>query len=161
LNFARPTPPAFKKEDVNAVIHETIPLVAVETKKRDITIDTNLQAVSLLARIDKNQIKQVFVNLFLNAVEAISAHGTITVTSRRIRKKGAAYVQVEIADTGKGIAKKQLDTIFDPFFTTKEKGVGLGLAITYQIVQEHHGTIEVDSRPKKGTTFSVDLPCAG
>ncbi|MBN1255117.1 MAG: GAF domain-containing protein [Deltaproteobacteria bacterium] len=160
LNFARPTPPEFRKEDVNAVIDETLNLVAVEAKKRDITVDTNLQTVLPLARLDKNQIKQVLLNIFLNAVEAISAHGTITVTSRSIRKKDTAYVQVEITDTGKGIAKKQLDSIFDPFFTTKEKGVGLGLSISHQIIQEHHGILEVASKPKKGTTFSISIPSA-
>jgi signal transduction histidine kinase len=103
--------------------------------------------------------KQVFLNIFLNAIDAISAHGRISITSRSIRKNGVDYAQVEIADTGKGIPKKIVESIFDPFFTTKGKGAGLGLSISHQIVQEHHGTMEVESQPKKGTTFFVNIPC--
>jgi signal transduction histidine kinase len=103
--------------------------------------------------------KQVFLNILLNSLDAIKAHGRISITSRDIMKNGAKYVQVEIADTGKGIPKKLVEQIFDPFFTTKEKGAGLGLAISHQIVQDHHGIIEVESMPKKGTTFLINLPC--
>jgi signal transduction histidine kinase len=95
----------------------------------------------------------------LNALDAIKAHGTVSITTRDIHKNGSAFVQVEIADTGKGIPKKLIDQIFDPFFTTKDKGAGLGLAITHQIVEDHHGFIEVESLPKKGTTFFVNIPC--
>ena len=130
----------------------------MEAKKRDIAIDKNLQEIPL-ATLDEDQMKQVFLNILLNSIEAISAHGRITVTSRNIQKNGMEYVQVEIEDTGKGIPKKIVEQVFDPFFTTKEKGIGLGLSISHQIVEEHHGTIEVESRAKKGTTFFVNIPC--
>jgi signal transduction histidine kinase len=129
----------------------------VEAKKKDISIDADLRDAPR-AKFDANQMKQVFLNILLNAIDAITAHGSISITSRNIYKKGKEYVQVEIADTGKGIPRKILDSIFDPFFTTKAKGSGLGLAISHQIVQEHKGTIEVESMPKKGTTFSVTIP---
>jgi signal transduction histidine kinase len=157
LNFARPSKPKFEKADVNQVIKEVITLVAVEAKKKDISIDADLRDAPR-AKFDANQMKQVFLNILLNAIDAISAHGSISITNRSIYKKGKEYAQIEIADTGKGIPKKILDSIFDPFFTTKEKGSGLGLAISHQIVQEHKGTIEVESMPKKGTTFSVTIP---
>lgn len=158
LNFARPSKPTFKKADINQTIEEIIHLIGVEAGKRDIIIDKNLQT-TIRATFDAEQMKQVFLNIFLNAFEAISAHGRISITSRGIRKNGVEYAQVEIADTGKGIPKKIVDSIFDPFFTTKEKGIGLGLSISHQIVQEHHGTIEVESTPKKGSTFFVSIPC--
>jgi signal transduction histidine kinase len=157
LNFSRPSKPKIEKADVNLVIKEVITLVEVEAKKKDISIDADLRDAPR-AKFDANQMKQVFLNILLNAIDAITAHGSISITSRNIYKKGKEYVQVEIADTGKGIPRKILDSIFDPFFTTKAKGSGLGLAISHQIVQEHKGTIEVESMPKKGTTFSVTIP---
>jgi len=158
LDFARPKKPAFRRVDVKQVIEEIIPLIQVEATKRDIVIEANLRETPR-ARLDPDQMKQVFLNILLNALDAIKAHGRISITSRDIRKNGAKYVQVEIADTGKGIPKKLVEQIFDPFFTTKDKGAGLGLAISHQIVQDHNGIIEVESMPKKGTTFLINLPC--
>ena len=158
LDFAKPKKPAFRKVDINQVIEEIIPLIKVEATKRDIAIEANLRETPR-ARLDADQMKQVFLNILLNAIDAIKAHGRISITSRDIRKNGSEYVQVEISDNGKGIPKKLVDQIFDPFFTTKEKGAGLGLAISHQIVQDHHGFIEVESMPKKGTTFFINLPC--
>jgi signal transduction histidine kinase len=158
LDFAKPKKPAFRRTDVNQVIEETIPLIQVEARKRDIALETHLQQTPR-ARLDPDQMKQVFLNILLNALDAIKAHGTISITTRDIHKNGSVFVQVEIADTGKGIPKKILESIFDPFFTTKEKGSGLGLAISHQIVQDHHGIIEVESMPKKGTTFLINIPC--
>jgi len=159
LSFARPAKPHFRKRDIRQVLEEVLYLIQVEATKRDIAFETNLQETPQTT-LDEDQMKQVFLNIFLNAMEAISAHGRISVTSRGIQKNGMQYIQVEIADTGKGIPKKILESIFDPFFTTKEKGAGLGLAISHQIVEDHHGTIEVESKPKKGTTFLVNIPSA-
>jgi signal transduction histidine kinase len=158
LSFARPPKPDVKKGDINQVVEDVIHLVAVEAKKRNITINTNLQKIRQ-ALLDMDQMKQVFLNIFLNAFDAMKKRGMISVTSRDIRKNGVAYVQVEISDNGKGIPEKMLEHIFDPFFTTKKKGGGLGLSISHQIVQEHNGIIEVESRAKKGTTFLVTIPC--
>lgn len=157
LSFAKPPKPNFRKRDVKQVLEEVLYLITVEATKRDIAFETNFQQIPQTT-LDEDQMKQVFLNIFLNAMEAISAHGRISVTSRSIQKNGMKYVQVEIADTGKGIPKRFLEQIFDPFFTTKEKGSGLGLSISYQIMQDHHGTIEVESKPKKGTTFLVTIP---
>jgi signal transduction histidine kinase len=158
LSFARPAKPDIKKGNINQVLEEVIHLVAVEAKKRHITIDTNLQEIRQ-ALLDADQMKQVFLNIFLNAFEAISKRGRISVSSRGIQKNGLAYVLIEISDNGQGIPEKILEHIFDPFFTTKKKGGGLGLSISHQIVQEHNGFIEVESRVKKGTTFLVTIPC--
>ena len=159
LNFAKPSEPKLSKTDVNEVIEKVIDLIRVTAKKKGVIINTKLEKIPQ-AMLDEEQIKQVFLNIFLNAIEAISNEGSILVTSRSIQKNGLEYVQVEIEDTGKGIPKRILDQIFDPFFTTKEKGSGLGLSISHQIVQEHNGFIEVESKLGEGTTFFVNLPCA-
>lgn len=158
LEFARPSEPQLKRANVNEVLQKVIHLITVEAKKRGIAINTNLEETPQ-AMLDEEQIKQVFLNIFLNAIEAVSASGDISVTSRMTQKNGLEYVQIRIEDTGKGIPRKILDHIFDPFFTTKEKGSGLGLSISHQIVQEHNGSIEVESKSGKGTTFFVNLPC--
>jgi len=158
LSFARPAKPDVKKGNINQVLEDVIHLVAVEAKKQNITINTNLQKIRQ-ALLDADQMKQVFLNIFLNAFDAIKKRGRISVESRDIRKNGMDYVQVEISNNGKSIPEQMLEHIFDPFFTTKKKGGGLGLSISHQIVQEHNGIIEVESIAKKGTTFIVTIPC--
>lgn len=159
LDFAKPKKPQFQKGDINKVVDEVIALVRAEAIKRDIRIEKIL-GVTPPVKIDRDQMKQVFLNIMMNALEAVNMKGTVSVATREIHKNGNSYVQVEIADTGKGIPKELLDQIFDPFFTTKDQGAGLGLAITHQIVQEHGGTIEVESVPRKGATFTVNIPTA-
>jgi signal transduction histidine kinase len=106
----------------------------------------------------------VLLNLFLNAMDAMTTGGKLTVRTHTLdRGKDGEWVQIEIGDTGSGISSHDLEHIFDPFFTTKHEsaereGTGLGLSIVHQIVQEHRGTIEVESRPAEGTTFYVTLP---
>jgi len=158
LDFARPSEPKLNKTDVNEIIEKVIALIRVTAKKKRVIINTKLEKIPQVM-LDEEQIKQVFLNILLNAIEAIPNEGTIWVGSRSMQKNGLEYVQVEIEDTGKGIPKRILDHIFDPFFTTKEKGSGLGLSISHQIVQEHNGFIEVKSILGKGTTFFVNLPC--
>ncbi|MGB0911371.1 MAG: ATP-binding protein [Nitrospirales bacterium] len=113
----------------------------------------------------RQQIKQVLLNLFLNAAESMVSHGgTLTVRSHAVPQlDGEQWVQVEVRDTGSGIAQDDLEHIFDPFFTTKHhseeyEGTGLGLAIAHQIIQEHKGRVEVKSELGKGATFLVNLP---
>jgi two-component system NtrC family sensor kinase len=107
---------------------------------------------------DKNQLQQVFVNLSLNACEAMPGGGTLLVSTSRDH----GGVVVKVTDTGCGIKESQLDQIFEPFFTTKPvgKGTGLGLSVSYGIVQQHGGSLEVESQEGKGTTFTVVLPGA-
>ena len=109
--------------------------------------------------------KQVLLNLFLNAMDAITAtEGRISVTTRSLNKpNGDLWVQVKVADNGSGISADDLDHIFDPFFTTKHEsaeheGTGLGLVIVHQIIQQHGGHVEVESQPRRGTTFIISLP---
>jgi len=115
--------------------------------------------------LDRQQIKQVLLNLFINAIEAMSDRGgeLIVRTHRLSKAPGDTWVQMEVTDTGCGIAPADLEHIFDPFYTTKHEsqereGTGLGLTIVHQIVQEHGGHIEVKSALGRGTTFLVNLP---
>jgi signal transduction histidine kinase len=108
--------------------------------------------------MDPSQIQQIFMNLIINAAEAMNGAGKLTLTTRLVPADNA--VEVDFSDTGHGISEEDLDRIFDPFFTTKEvgHGTGLGLAISYGIIKEHKGTISVESQVGKGTTFTVRLP---
>ena len=106
--------------------------------------------------MDENQLQQLFVNLLLNAVQAIENHGKITITTRRLPNGEGA--EIEIADNGGGIADDQVHKIFEPFFSTKKNGTGLGLAVSYGIVASHQGKIKVHSKPGKGTRFIFTLP---
>ncbi|HEY9502638.1 MAG TPA: ATP-binding protein, partial [Pyrinomonadaceae bacterium] len=113
--------------------------------------------------IDREQMKQVFMNLILNAIQAMKGEGSITISTREITRRGTApigqFVQIEVRDTGVGIPEENLDHIFDPFFTSgKEEGSGLGLAVSHQIVQEHGGFVTVESKLGQGTGFFVHVP---
>ena len=103
--------------------------------------------------------KQVFLNILINAIEATAESGKISVKTRPyIKSNGDPYIQIEFTDTGCGIPPEYLESIFNPFFTTKHKGSGLGLSISNQIVQEHKGYIDVESQPNNGSSFYVNLP---
>jgi signal transduction histidine kinase len=105
---------------------------------------------------DPMQMKQVFLNLVLNAIEAMYGGGTLRVKTGY--DEASSTIEIVIADTGKGIDKELLDKLFHPFFTTKPKGTGLGLAISKRLVEENGGTISVQSAPGSGTTFIIKLP---
>jgi signal transduction histidine kinase len=118
---------------------------------------------------NEDQLMQVFLNLIRNAIEAMPSGGKLTLVTRMsdlftsVQSDGKKHrlMVVKVGDTGPGIKQEHLAEIFTPFFTTKDRGVGLGLALSYQIVQEHLGTIRVESQENEGTTFSVYLPLAG
>ncbi|MCX8119114.1 MAG: ATP-binding protein, partial [Desulfobacterota bacterium] len=132
---------------------------STECKKKNIQIEKEFAPNLPLVRVDREQIKQVFLNILLNAIEATGEGGKITVRTRTFTKpSGDPFLQVEIKDTGCGIPEEHLEEIFNPFYTTKPTGSGLGLSISNQIVQDHHGYIHVESQPGKGSSFYVNLP---
>jgi len=124
----------------------------------NITIDTRLDETIPHIWIDENQIEQVLMNIALNAAEAMKNHGMLSLATG-LNKKGD-YVEVRITDTGTGIPQENINKIFDPFFTTKnpQEGTGLGLSVSYGIIQKHHGDIIVESEVGKGTRFTIKLP---
>jgi len=159
LDFAR-TPSGDREPlSVNKVILTTLNLVKDQSIFHGIEVKTELAEDLPPVMGDISRLEEVFLNLLINAVDAMEGQGKITITSRL---SSSGMVKVTISDTGKGIDKSYLPHIFEPFFTTKEpgQGTGLGLSITYGIVQKHGGMIDVQSEPGRGTTFTVTLPAS-
>jgi len=160
LDFSRQRKPDKTLSDINSILNEGISLVENQALFHNIEIVTNLDEALPKVVVDPSQIVRVFINLIVNAAEAMESNGRLTITSSFDKEKKC--VEVEVSDTGPGIPEENLDKIFDPFFTTKETGhgVGLGLAISYGIIKEHKGSISVESEVGRGTTFTVRLPLA-
>lgn len=153
LNFARPSKPIVRDEDINEVINATLPLVEISTLKKKIQIIKKLEPNLPKVKIDFKQIQQVILNILTNAVDAIEKSGEIKIKSYLESDFQNRYVVVSISDTGCGIPKEDIPKIFEPFFTKKSDGTGLGLAICRQVMSNHGGEIEVESELNRGTTF--------
>jgi len=159
LEFARPSDPKLELEDIDTILDGMILLVSTEMKKKQINIIKDYAPNLPSLHIDREQIKQVFLNILLNAIEATTENGKITVKTRSFMKPGGElYLQIEFNDTGCGIPGEYIEDIFNPFFTTKSTGSGLGLSISNQIIQEHRGYIDVESQLGKGSSFFINLP---
>jgi signal transduction histidine kinase len=156
LNFSRTSSTSFGDVNLNKVIQETLSLLEHQLQKSGVAIRSELDASLPPIHGNTGKLQQVFLNLFLNARDAMSGGGTLEV---RTWLDGSG-VKVEVADSGHGIAPEHLRRIYDPFFTTKgaHKGTGLGLSVTYGIIQEHGGSIEVTNRPDGGASFRLELP---
>ncbi len=154
LNFARPLQPDPSPTDINTLVQDTLFLLEQEAKDQNVTLHTKLSGDLPPALCDYNQIKQILINLVINAFEAVGQNGTVTVTTQASAR---GYILIEVQDTGKGIPEIILKDIFNPFFTTKTRGTGLGLAISKKIAREHDGDLSVRSTEGIGTTFSLIL----
>ena len=141
---------------INELIDNIILLVRNQTSFRSILIEKDLAGGIPDILVDPDQIQQVFVNIILNAAEAMTKGGTLTIRSMRSVDGGS--IVITLADTGNGISEEVRERIFDPFYTTKEHGTGLGLSISYGIIEQHGGSIGVDSVMGKGSTFTISLP---
>ncbi|TLY23314.1 MAG: GAF domain-containing protein [Nitrospirae bacterium] len=165
LDYARYMQPQFQEEDVNVILESCLYFVRIKADSKEVCLKKDLASDLPAVLLDRQQIKQVLLNLFINAIEAMGDHGgQLLVRTHRLSKApGDTWVQIEVTDTGCGIPPADLEHIFDPFYTTKHEsqereGTGLGLTIVHQIVHEHGGLIEVKSEPGRGTTFLVNLP---
>jgi signal transduction histidine kinase len=158
LSFARSPTRSLGAISVNEVAERVMTLLEPETRKHELTLTRALSADVPLVYADADQIKQVLINLVLNAIQATPPGGKIWVTSRAVQDQGSTFGRLEIRDDGRGIPEERLTDIFNPFFTTKDKGTGLGLTIAHRIVTEHGGFIRVESKEGRGSSFSVDLP---
>jgi two-component system NtrC family sensor kinase len=168
LDFAREKKPEHRFTDVTDIIKETEQILRHPTSSRDIKITLAFDEDLPPLWVDPDQIKQVIMNLIVNAQDAIGSDGDITIRTRRLPEKVSiepgspplAMAEISITDTGCGIPALNKKKIFDPFFTSKVvgKGTGLGLSVTYGIVRAHGGTIEVESTEGVGTTFRILLP---
>jgi len=156
LNFSRTGAAEAADIDVNRVVEETLSLVAHPLKASQIQVVKQLGEPLPAVRGSANKLQQVFLNLFLNARDAMPSGGMLEV--RTVVHNGS--VEIEVADTGAGIPREHIHRIFDPFFTTKAsgRGTGLGLSVSYGIIKEHSGKIDVRSTPGKGTSFHVEFP---
>ncbi len=156
LDFARQNKPEKKQNDINAIVTESLLLTKKQAAFADVTLSQALTSDIPKIHVDKGQIQQALINLIINAVEASQPSDQVMVTTRLNRTDG--MVEIEISDKGHGIDEETVVRIFDPFFTLKEAGNGLGLAITHGIVEQHGGTINVDSVPDQETRFIIRLP---
>ncbi len=156
LDFARQSTPARKPCNINNVVSESVVLTNKQAAFKDVTLIYQPGADIPPVQLDKGQIQQSIINLIINAVEATDAGGTISISTAY--KPQPETIEIAVSDTGEGIDKTDLVRIFDPFYTTKDNGNGLGLAITHGIIEQHNGTINVDSQSGRGTTFTIRLP---
>lgn len=155
LEFARPPKLNLKPSDLNELLKHSALLVQQEATAKNIRIQLNLPADPLEAVIDPDRLTQCFLNLYLNALQAMTSGGQLTVASST---RVGGRVAIDIKDNGSGISVEDLSKIFDPYFTTKPKGTGLGLAIVHKIIDAHQGQIKVRSTVGQGTVFSIILP---
>jgi signal transduction histidine kinase len=160
LNFSRTGGTEFADVNVNKIILDTLALLDHQFKTSRIKVEDELAGDLPAIHGNAGRLQQVFLNLFLNAKDAMPGGGTLRVTTAN-----GTGVSVVVSDTGAGIAQEHIARIYDPFFTTKtsprdgqNRGTGLGLSVTYGIIQEHAGKIRVESRPGSGTTFFLDFP---
>jgi signal transduction histidine kinase len=164
LDYARPYKGDAAEIDINEVVRKTVQLLENQEGARGIKLELRLADGLPRIRGDAEQLRQVFLNLGLNAIQAMGGKGTLTISSGRrpLRRRAetGSFIEVRFSDTGPGIAREHMKNLFIPFFTTKEKGTGLGLPISQRIVTQHGGLIDVRSEPGKGTTFTVALPVA-
>jgi len=158
LDFARPGEPKIELSSLNETIEGVLSLVEKQVLFHNITIEKDLARDLPRIAFDKSQLQQVFMNIVLNAAEAMDGKGKLTIRTQ-ISVDGS-YGEAKFTDTGHGIPKENFENLFEPFFTTKKpgEGTGLGLSISYGIVKKHSGKIEVESEVGKGTTFTIKLP---
>jgi len=158
LDFARPSGLHEAPHDIKEILEEVLILTAYEAKSRGVTLVKNYGKEPAVLRVDGNKLKQVFLNLVLNALQAIEGGGEVSCGVHWSK----AFLRVDIQDTGSGVDPKEIPKLFIPFYTTKEKGIGLGLPLSARIIEEHGGKITLEPGPSgKGLTASVWLPRKG
>jgi PAS domain S-box-containing protein len=168
LEFSRLAKPQLAEISLHGVLQQSLKLVSEAALKKQVVIETHFDAPSDAIWADVHQLYQVFLNFLLNALDAIAGKGRITLTTSNVEgcfgPTGTVeavprpYLRLDLTDTGCGIPPDQLPRIFDPFFTTKTSGTGLGLSVSYGIIREHGGLVEVESQPKQGTQFHIFFP---
>jgi len=152
LEFARPMNLNRQWTSLQTLIHHTLKMIEVETRQKNIAIEAELPSEVGEIMADPDRIKQVLLNLYLNAIGAMENGGTLSVALSRV---DAGTVRLDISDTGAGIDREDLPHIFDPYFTTKPSGTGLGLAIVHKIIEAHHGEVRAESKAGRGTAISI------
>ncbi len=162
LSFARPSDAPTGELRVDSLLRQIVDLLANQAKSRNVKLDLSSEDNLTVVGVE-DLLKQAFLNLMINSLEAMPGGGSLGVRAEAVRQqatdgKAADLVVVSIRDTGVGVPPEQLARLFDPYFTTRPKGTGLGLTIVHRVIDEHHGRIRVASVPGEGTTFTVELP---
>ena len=158
LFFGKPSLPELSCIDINYILDSTCKFASQHRSVVNIEKRMNLAPDLPTVYADGKQMQQVFLNLILNAFQAMSGGGTLTITTGRVIRQGREYVFIDVADTGPGIPPQILEKIFTPFFTTKAQGTGLGLPICCKLIKLHNGDIRVSSDDRNGTVFTIELP---
>jgi two-component system sensor histidine kinase HydH len=154
LNFAKPHEPKLIPNDIKKIISHSLKLVESELNGKKVNVIFKNDSDEKIAYVDDDLMTQVFLNLFINSTDSIDQNGFLEINL----SEEAGFVVVEVKDDGKGIKNDDVSKIFDPFFTSKQNGTGLGLAIVHRIIENHNGTITVNSTVGRGTTFQIKLP---
>jgi two-component system sensor histidine kinase HydH len=158
LDFARPQPVKFSLERLDDVLVSTLRQMEPQITSASLMLESNVPTFDERVRADPQKLRQVFINLILNAISATPSGGKITVRLGQRTENHERFWEVSFSDTGSGIATESLEKIFEPFFTQKSTGSGLGLAIVKSIIEEHGGRVEVASQLGRGSTFTILLP---
>ena len=172
MDYSRPRTPVFAEDDINEVIEGTVHFIEYQANKKNIKILREYDKTLPKIRVDREQVKQVLLNLIMNAMDAVNGDGRIEIKTSMVKHilspsgkiEEGDYIQIEVRDNGVGIEKENLDRIFNPFYTTKHEssdgreGTGLGLSIVQEIVSEHCGFVDVRSEIGAGSSFYVNLP---
>lgn len=154
LDFAKPRPPRFQETEIGTALDSVIVLAAHAIHDKPIQLKKDVAQGLPLLRCDPEQLEQVLLNLTINAIQASTEGGVVTLSARHDQ----GYVRIEVKDEGCGVSPEHIDQLFDPFFTTKETGTGLGLPVTHEIVRQFGGALSAQRNPDRGMTFSVSLP---
>ncbi len=160
-DFYRPSQDSQRPTDLNALLETVLVLMGKRLQQGRVKVTKSFAPDLPLVALSADQMKQVFVNLTLNALEAMPDGGELQVCTQTVRKPQTAFVEVTFKDSGAGIPPEVLSRIFDPFFSTKAKGTGLGLSISHDIVERHAGSIRAESKAGSGSVFTVRLPAPG
>lgn len=156
LNFAKPKEPRLEIIEITSLTKEAAELMGEHIKNSNVLLRERISKTNYYARIDKDQFKQILVNLIINSLKAMDQGGQLTIEG--VRQEKDPYFTLVIADTGRGISPEIIDRIFDPFFTTDSEGAGLGLSVVKRLVVQNNGDIKVTSQLREGTKFTIKLP---
>jgi signal transduction histidine kinase len=154
VDFSRPVELQLKDQDLRDIVSSVLMLASAEFETRGITVQSRVPSHGVFCRVDSDLVRQALLNIVLNGAQAMADGGALEVSLG----DGARWATIQVSDHGTGIPDEIRSRIFDLYFTTKKEGSGIGLAMTYRIVQMHHGQIDVESKLGSGTTFVLRLP---
>ncbi|MBS4060654.1 MAG: MCP four helix bundle domain-containing protein [Bacteroidetes bacterium] len=159
LKYARPSKPQMQQIDAIEVIRQVLHLMQARLKQSNISLKENYEETAVIIKADPNMLKQILMNLIINAVDAMGKSGVLTISTRKTTDtEGQPTFIISVEDTGSGIPAEIIDTLFDPFVKNKEHGIGLGLSISQRIADLHHGHIHASNNHPNGAVFSLHLP---